>query len=326
MKKCLCYRSGKAASKWLWLATPEGSHTLLATVITGFNTDIEHDGVVYHVQTEDKGLDTPIILSLVYAGGTILASKRSPYADLIATGFSDEVLAERLKRQHKLICAAIHSGRIDDLKKMSRPSKETSAAEPVVSEEIVSEEVMADLVVSEPEVEGATAPVVDEFEFEYGPITQEWTPPPPRVEEPVVEESVSDSVVEETTSEIEEVVTTDEHGFEEVVDAEPLPDGLVISLLDKDAEFYSGEKYILRVLIANRVAGQETALPSAVVSIKILGTTFRPLIYSLKTEKDGVATVVTQIPEFTSGRAAVLVRTVVKDQAAELRRIIHPAK
>ena len=51
----------------------------LNIVITGFNTDIEHDGVVYHVQTEDKGLDSPIILSLVYSGGTILASKRSPY-------------------------------------------------------------------------------------------------------------------------------------------------------------------------------------------------------------------------------------------------------
>ena len=94
-------------------------------MITGFNTDIEHDGVVYHVQTEDKGLDSPIILSLVYAGGTILASKRSPYEDLIAEGFSDEVLAERLKRQHRLICAAIHSGRIDDLKKMSGRGKAT---------------------------------------------------------------------------------------------------------------------------------------------------------------------------------------------------------
>src|ERR671927_1930161 len=107
----------------------------LNIVITGFNTDIEHDGVVYHVQTEDKGLDSPIILSLVYVGGTILASKRSPYEDLIATGFSDEVLSERLKRQHRLICAAINSGRIDDLKKMSgrpkeAPQKTVAEAEP----------------------------------------------------------------------------------------------------------------------------------------------------------------------------------------------------
>jgi hypothetical protein len=87
-------------------------------VITGYNTDIEHDGVVYHIQTEDKGLETPVILSLVYTGGEVLASKRSPYDDLIAGGFDQEILAERLQRQHKLICAAVHAGRIEDLKQL----------------------------------------------------------------------------------------------------------------------------------------------------------------------------------------------------------------
>lgn len=289
-------------------------------MITGFNTDIEHDGIVYHVQTEDKGLDTPIILSLVYVGGTILASKRSPYADLIEQGFSDEALAERLKRQHKLICAAINSGRIDDLKKMSRPAKETaSVQEPVVSDVIVSEEVEPSVVEAEPVVDGSVPALVQEFgpdfELEYGPITQEWAPPPPRVEEPVEE------VVEEETAPQPEV----EAVAEEQPVEEPLPDGLFIELLD-DEEFYSGEKYTLRVLISNRTGGEEVPLQNAAVSIKILGTTFRPLIYSLKTERDGVATVATQIPQFNSGRAAVLVRAVAKDQAAELRRIIHPVK
>ena len=276
-------------------------------MITGFNTDIEHEGVIYHVQTEDKGLDTPIILSLVYVGGTILASKRSPYEDLIEQGFSDEVLAERLKRQHKLICAAINSGRIDDLKKMSRGGKETSAAEP-------------EMVIEVEEKEAPPAIALEGFEIEYGPITQEWTPPPPRVEEPVVED-----VEEAPEPEPEPVQAADEHGYEVVEDEEPLPDGLVITLLD-DQEFYSGEPYTLRVLIGNRLAGDETPLAGVAVSIKILGTTFRPLIYSLKTESDGVASVTTQIPEFTSGRAAVLVRAVAKDQAAELRRIIHPVE
>ena len=86
-------------------------------VITGYNTDVEHDGVVYHVQTEDKGLQTPLILSLVYTGGAILASKRAPYDDLIASGLK-RTLAERLERQHKLICAAVHAGRIEELKRM----------------------------------------------------------------------------------------------------------------------------------------------------------------------------------------------------------------
>ena len=286
-------------------------------MITGFNTDIEHDGVVYHVQTEDKGLDTPIILSLVYAGGTILASKRSPYEDLIAEGFSDELLAERLKRQHKLICAAIHSGRINDLKKMSgRRAKvaETSSAEEETVE-LASQE-------TEPDVEVAPPQVEETFEIEYWPMTQEWTPPPPpeEVVTTEVEPEQQFELVEEPAA--AEVVEPEP---EEIVEEEVLPDGLVITLLD-DEEFYSGRAYTLRVLITTRIAGDEQPLANAAVSIKILGTTFRPLIYSLKTESDGVATVATEIPQFTSGRAAVLVRAVAKDQAAELRLIIHPAQ
>ena len=282
-------------------------------MITGFNTDIEHDGVIYHVQTEDKGLDTPIILSLVYAGGTILASKRSPYEDLIAEGFSDEVLAERLKRQHKLICAAIHSGRIDDLKKMSGRQREAT-----VEEEIVSE--------ATEEVETATSSTVEEpFEIEYWPMTQEWTPPPPA---PPAEETLApESAVAEQEFEIVEEGETESVAEEEAQELPPevaLDDGLVITLLDDD-EFNSGQRYTLRVLIGNRVSGDEKPLANVAVSVKILGTTFRPLIYSLKTESDGVASVSTEIPHFTSGRAAVLVRAVAKDQAAELRRIIHPA-
>ncbi len=88
-------------------------------MLTGYNTDVPHEGVVYHVQTEDKGLETPMILSLVYVGGAILASKRAPYDDLIAAGFDEAVLAERIERQHKLICAALHAGRLEDLKRMS---------------------------------------------------------------------------------------------------------------------------------------------------------------------------------------------------------------
>jgi hypothetical protein len=100
-------------------------------VLTGFNTDVEYDGVVYHVQTEDKGLQTPFILSLVYTGGAILASKRAPYNDLIAGGLDEGVLAQRLSRQHKLICAAIHAGRIEDLKRLGeRNPSETGRRSP----------------------------------------------------------------------------------------------------------------------------------------------------------------------------------------------------
>jgi hypothetical protein len=207
-----------------------------------------------------------------------------------------------------LICAAINSGRINDLKKMGGRAKdapETTAEPPSVSKE------------EDAEVEVSTAPSTEEpFEIEYWPLTQEWTPPPPKEETEAVEEVEAAPVDEGEAGGEEEFA---EEALEEV-----LPDGLVITMLD-DEEFYSGNSYTLRVLISNRSAGDENPLSNAAVSVKILGTTFRPLIYSLKTESDGVATVSTQIPEFSSGRAAVLVRAVVKDQAAELRRIIHPA-
>src|SRR6266436_6112698 len=99
-------------------------------MITGYNTDVEHDGVVYHVQTEDKGLESPIVMSLVYSGGAILAAKRASYADLIAAGFKEAALAERLKRQHRLICAAIKAGRIEELRQLSKPQTGRLVMEP----------------------------------------------------------------------------------------------------------------------------------------------------------------------------------------------------
>ena len=290
-------------------------------MITGFNTDIEHEGVVYHVQTEDKGLDSPIILSLVYVGGTILASKRSPYEDLIASGFSDEVLAERLKRQHRLICAAINSGRIDDLKKMSgRPKEAPSSKQEEVAEAVAVEEEVA-----------PAATVEEPFEIEYWPVSQEGTPPATLPEdiaevfEPGMEPRYEPVDLTAAPPPPVEEVVEEESEVEESVDEPVLEDGLYIDILDDD-EFYSGKRYTLRVQVNNRVNGDEKPLTNVAVSVKILGTTFRPLIYTLKTESDGVASVTTDIPQFTSGRAAVLIRAVTKEQAAELRRIIHPAE
>lgn len=120
-------------------------------MIPGFNTDVTHDGITYHVQTEDKGVDAPVILSLVYHGGAILASKRTPYDDLILIDFDESALVDRLQRQHKLICAAIRNGRIEDLKRLNErtpdecPPVKTPAAAAVATaaEESSAQPVMA---------------------------------------------------------------------------------------------------------------------------------------------------------------------------------------
>lgn len=83
-------------------------------MVTGFNTDVPHNGKVYHVQTEDRGLKNPIVESLVYVGGEILLSRKTPYDELVETGrANDDVLAKRMEIQHKGLIAEIRSGAFD---------------------------------------------------------------------------------------------------------------------------------------------------------------------------------------------------------------------
>ena len=94
-------------------------------MITGFNTDIRHGDRVFHVQMEDRGLGNPIVESLVYVGGQILLSKRSPYADLVVDGKPDEKAVKQLMDlQHRRIIEAIRRGRFD-ASPSSAPSSET---------------------------------------------------------------------------------------------------------------------------------------------------------------------------------------------------------
>ena len=82
-------------------------------MITGFNTDIKHNEKVYHIQTEDKGLQNPYIESLVYVGGEILASKKTSYAEQIKTGIDEKWIGSLMEQQHRTMTAAIKRGRFD---------------------------------------------------------------------------------------------------------------------------------------------------------------------------------------------------------------------
>ena len=80
-------------------------------MVMGFNTDIKHEGVVYHIQTEprkDAGIDTT-----VYTRGAVIHKFKSSYQELLdSPEFSDEKLRRRLEEQHRLIIARIRAGEI----------------------------------------------------------------------------------------------------------------------------------------------------------------------------------------------------------------------
>jgi hypothetical protein len=86
-------------------------------VLTGFNTDIKFAERVYHVQTEDRGLGNPVVESLVYVGGEILLSKKSPYTQHVQGDRVDEkAVRELMDHQHRKVIEAIRRGRLDSKK------------------------------------------------------------------------------------------------------------------------------------------------------------------------------------------------------------------
>ncbi len=70
-------------------------------MLVGYNTNVPYKGKLYHIQTEDNGLKNPIVITLLYYKGTILASKKSSYADLVSSPDYKEKVRELMKEQHK---------------------------------------------------------------------------------------------------------------------------------------------------------------------------------------------------------------------------------
>ncbi|HLE20794.1 MAG TPA: hypothetical protein VJB88_06730 [Vicinamibacteria bacterium] len=82
-------------------------------MITGFNTDVKYKGTVFHVQTEDKGLENPIIESLIYKGGEILGSRRLAYSEVVQNGYDEKLVVKLMEDQHKTMIEEIRQGRFD---------------------------------------------------------------------------------------------------------------------------------------------------------------------------------------------------------------------
>lgn len=268
-------------------------------MITGFNTDISFQDKTYHVQTEDKGVARPVIMSLIYDRGTILASKRTPYDDLLTDGSVDEnLLAERLSKQHRTICAAVRAGRIDDLIKMSRNGngqkdapQEKKSPEP----EAVAHPPATDVLpIPMPVADGEPAAVAKPVDISLDAYA-------------IIEEEII--LPDEAVEVVSEMVGQDR----------PAHNKLTIELL-VDSRFRGGEHKTVTFMVARGT--QRKVIADADVMVKILGSSFRPLIFHARTDANGVASVNLQFPTFSEGRAALLVRASSDGEEVELRRVV----
>ena len=325
-------------------------------MITGFNTDIEYQGVTYHVQTEDKGLKTPLILSLVYNRGTVLASKRSPYDDLLGN-FDEEILAERLQKQHKLICAAIRGGRIEDLKRMSMRESVSKKKGLTAQKEVkfqpppppkllqsVPEKVSVKEKIPVKKAEIPIPQILNGANERFEEIRQPEASPPfevrkeskieAKTELPIskpneiwnapINITDADLIFDEVET-VEEITILSAEAVEIITDFTttdtPAADTLALELLS-DAVFKSGQSKTISVLVSRGT--DKNILMGASVMVKIIGSHFRPLIFHAKTDSNGVAIIQLHLPQFSRGRGAVLVKAMSGSDEAELRRIVQP--
>lgn len=84
-------------------------------MLSGFNTNIRHRSVLFHVQSEDSGRAHPHIITHLYHGGTILKSEKSSYADRLDEADLGDVVKALMESQHKAVLKQLVGGAFDGL-------------------------------------------------------------------------------------------------------------------------------------------------------------------------------------------------------------------
>jgi hypothetical protein len=336
-------------------------------MITGFNTDVPHQDRVYHVQTEDRGTkDNPVLESLVYIGGTIIAKKLTPYADKISQGANDAMIASLLKKQHQVIIAAIKAGRIEDLIKHSATYNSEKPQTPVFAKE----EQFVPVVEARPE-----APQKGKSGFLPEAPTKRksgfLTAFPPQVQSDFIAHAKRNSGSLVTTIAPENVavivpeqITTIPTAIppenittlapEKPTTPKPMPsspkltkatsgilktgslnlDEVISDYLKRSSE---QEKLDLKVIAPSVfIAGKTITLrievkqgdkiePDAIVTVKVIGTAFKPQVFIGRAAGDGIATFNLVLPAFSSGTAAIVIEVQSRYGRGELKHLIRRA-
>src|SRR5215468_8128219 len=92
-------------------------------MLSGINEDVRFQDKVYHVQTEDGGLGNPVVVTTLFQGGAILATRKTTYTErLKADNLSDEI-RQLIKKQHKAVVEDLMAGKFSGTQKTTeRPS------------------------------------------------------------------------------------------------------------------------------------------------------------------------------------------------------------
>ena len=83
-------------------------------MLPGYNHNVNYKGTVFHIQTEDSGVENPHIITLLYIKGNIVARKKISYEDIIKHERMEDVVRELMQEQHKTMLRDLKIGTFDN--------------------------------------------------------------------------------------------------------------------------------------------------------------------------------------------------------------------
>ncbi|MBI5345269.1 MAG: hypothetical protein HZB83_08075 [Deltaproteobacteria bacterium] len=78
----------------------------------GFNQNVIYNGESYHVQTEDGGSGHPVISTVIFRGGQIVASRRTAYEGMAGQNGMEAAVKELMQAQHLKAVDDLLNGRL----------------------------------------------------------------------------------------------------------------------------------------------------------------------------------------------------------------------
>ena len=79
----------------------------------GYNHNIPHRGRLYHVQTEDSGLERAHIFTHIFYDGTIISSNKVEYRDRLEESNLDPTIIGLMQESHKSMIRRLRNGEFD---------------------------------------------------------------------------------------------------------------------------------------------------------------------------------------------------------------------
>lgn len=98
-------------------SNPRGRQVIMSPPpLLGYNNNVRHRGRIFHIQTEDSGVNSPRIMTHLFAdGGRIVKSTRTDYSEHLESDDMAVVVKNMMKEQHKAMFVALRSGELDGL-------------------------------------------------------------------------------------------------------------------------------------------------------------------------------------------------------------------